>query len=227
MKNKETENQEIVNYNVWFTSDLHILHKNILHHQPKRIELMGLKDKDDIEGHAKYIIDLWLNTVKRHDHVYVLGDMIFSSQQDSIKVLHKLKSTGCHIHLIVGNHDKSIQRLYNMFDSIDLIKVVDFKKSNFPFLEENISITMCHYPMKSWPRKAHGGICCHGHTHDNSPWENDGSDLEVNVGFDAELAEFNLISLEKLYGWYKKKLNGLSPKDYIQKVTDEDPTFIR
>ena len=41
MKNK--------NYDVWFISDLHIAHKNILRHQPKRIEAMSLKDEDDIE----------------------------------------------------------------------------------------------------------------------------------------------------------------------------------
>ena len=63
-------------YDVWVISDLHLQHKNILRHQPKRIEVMSLKDDDDIETHDKWIIDMWLKTVKRKDHVYVLGDMI-------------------------------------------------------------------------------------------------------------------------------------------------------
>ena len=125
-------------YDVWVISDLHLQHKNILRHQPKRIEVISLKDDDDIETHDKWIIDMWLKTVKRNDHVYVLGDMILSSQQNSIYILHKLKSTGCKIHLIVGNHDKSTQKMFNMFDSIDLIKVVDFKKNAFPYLDEDL-----------------------------------------------------------------------------------------
>ena len=130
------EEKQKAPYDIWIISDLHILHKNILRHQPKRIEVMGLKDEEDIETHDKWIIDMWLKTVKRNDHVYVLGDMILSSQQNSLFILHKLKSTGCKIHLIIGNHDKSAQKLTTMFETIDLIKVVDFKKSVFPFLDQ-------------------------------------------------------------------------------------------
>ena len=216
------------NYNVWFCADLHILHKNILHHQPQRIEAMGLKDKDDIESHCKYIIDLWHSKVKRGDHVYLLGDVVFENQQLSIKILHELKSKGAKLHLIVGNHDKSIQNMHNMFESIDLIKVVDFKPTQFTFIEEDtFPVVMCHYPMLTWARKAHGALHIHGHTHDNSPWENEGDDLRINVGFDTPFANFDLVSLEKLYQWYKTKLGGLKPKAYIEKVTKENPMFIR
>ena len=221
------EERNPVNNKVWFIADMHILHKKILYHQPNRIELMNLNDQEDIEGHANYMVNLWLNTVQRNDHVYVLGDFIFANKEESLKMLHKLKSTGCHIHLIVGNHDRSIAKMCNMFDSIDLIKLVEFKKENYPFLDHDLHVVMCHYPMKSWQRKAYGSLMCHGHTHDNSLWENDGPDLAVNVGFDAQLAEYNLISLEKLYDWYKTKLNGLGPREYIEKVTQENDRFIR
>lgn len=216
------------NYNVWLCADLHMCHKNILHHQPQRIKAMGLRDKNDIEGHCKYIIDLWHSKVQRGDHVYLLGDVIFENQQLSMKILNELKSKGAKLHLIVGNHDKSIQTLKNMFESIDLIKVVDFKSSQFPFIEEeSFPVVMCHYPILSWPRKAHGVLHVHGHTHDNSPWENEGDDLRINLGFDTPFANFDLVSLEKLYTWYKTKLGGLKPTDYIEKVTKENPTFIR
>lgn len=221
------EKLEIIKNNVWFIADLHLLHKNILHHQPQRIEAMGLEGKDDIEGHDQYIVDMWLNTVKRNDHVYVLGDFILSNQQKSIMMLHKLKSKGCHIHLIVGNHDQSTQKLRNMFDSIDMMKVVDFKKTNYPFLDNDICMVMIHYPMKSWPRKPYGSICCHGHTHDNSPWEHSDTELQLNLGLDAKMSQYKLISLEQINDWYKTKLNGLSPREYVDKITKEDPTFIR
>ena len=121
--------------NIWFIADLHIGHKNILFHQPNRIEPMSLKDDKDIEGHDSYIVETWLSQTKENDHIYVLGDMIMGSQEFAIRVLNRLKSNGCKIHLLVGNHDKSIRRMTNMFESIDLIKRVVFKKNEFEFGE--------------------------------------------------------------------------------------------
>ena len=57
-------------YNVFFLADLHIGHKNILFHQPNRIEGMSLKDKKDIEGHDAYIVNMWLSQTKENDHIY-------------------------------------------------------------------------------------------------------------------------------------------------------------
>lgn len=224
----EKENVKSIPYNVYFISDLHLCHRNILKHSKDRIKVMGLKDENDIEGHDKYIIDMWLNTVKRGDHIYVLGDMILANREISLKILHKLKSKGCHIHLIVGNHDKSIVKLTDMFDSIDLIKVVDFKKTVFPFLDNDFTCVMCHYPMKSWPRKPHGAVNLYGHVHDNSPWiDIETDDLCLNVGLDTSFADYKLIPLEKIYEWYKNKLGGLKPEEYIEKITNENPRFIR
>lgn len=209
---------------------LHIKHKNILRHQKQRIEIMNLKDDNDIEGHDQYIIDMWLNTVKRNDHVYVLGDFILSNQKTSLWILNKLKSNGCKIHLIVGNHDKSTQKLTNMFESIDLIKVVNFKKSVFNFLEEDLTIAMCHYPMATWPHKAYGAIHLFGHVHSSAPHINFGitdGDLMLNVGLDAPMANYKLINLKDIYKWYKDKLNGLSPKEFIDKISITNNNFVR
>lgn len=225
-----TKNYNMKEYNVWFIADPHINHKNILRHQPNRIKVMGLKDNDDIDGHDKYIIDMWLEMTQRGDHVYVLGDFILSSRDSAVRILHKLKSKGCKIHLIVGNHDKATQKLDNLFESIDLIKVVDFKKSAHSFLEEDLPVVMCHYPMITWPRKAHGALHLFGHIHANSPWIDKGiteGDLMLNVGLDAELAGYKLINLKDIYKWYQEKLNGMKPVDFIDKMTNKIPNFVR
>lgn len=222
-------NEEIkAPYNVWFTADLHFCHKNILKHQKKRIEAMNLESDEDIIGHDKFIRNMWLSKVKRGDHVFVLGDLIMSNRDTAVRILHSLKQNGCHIHLIVGNHDKATQNLTNMFNSIDLIKVVDFKKSVFPFLDEDFTCVLCHYPMKSWPRKCHGAVNLFGHIHDNSPWvDTETDDLCLNVGIDTPFANYQLISLEQVYEWYKKKLNGLSAVDYIENCSKNNSKFIR
>lgn len=226
---EEIKIQQTQFYNVWVIADLHVNHTNILKHEPQRVKIMGLKSDTDIEGHDEWIKNMWLNTVKRGDHVYVLGDFILSNRNFAVKYLHTLKSKGCHIHLIVGNHDKATEKLSNMFDSIDLIKVVDFKKSAFPFIEEDaFTCVLCHYPLKTWPRKCYGAANIYGHVHDHSPWiDNDPYDLCLNVGLDSEFANYGLIPLEKIYEWYKKRLDGKKPKEYADWATQNNPHFIR
>lgn len=219
---------ELAPYNVFFIADLHLRHKNILRHQPQRVKSMGLDGEDDIDGHDRYIIEMFLAQTKRNDHIYILGDAIMSDQQTAIYILNRIKSNGCKLHLIIGNHDKSIQKMFNMFESIELIKNVVFKKSVFPFLDEDLQVVMCHYPMKSWPNKCRGSLMLHGHTHDNSPWEHeDSNDLQINVGLDCPISNYQLISLEKLYGVYKEKLNGLTPKQYSDEMCKINPKYIR
>lgn len=191
---------------------------------------MGLKGEDDIDGHDQYIINMWLSQTKRNDHIYIMGDFIMSNRDTAIYILHKLKSNGCKIHLIVGNHDKATLKLDNLLESIDLIKVVDFKKSVFTFLDEDLPVVMCHYPMATWPRKCHGALHLFGHIHANSPHVDEGlqeGDLMLNVGLDTKLANYKLINLRDIYKWYKEKLNGLSPVEYIEKITKENKLFIR
>lgn len=218
---------------VYFISDLHLQHKNILYHSKERMpyveeykEVYGIQD--DIEAHDRWVIDLWLKTTKRGDHIYVLGDFIMGNREESLKMLNVLKKNGCRIHLIVGNHDKSTEKLNNMYETIDLIKVVTFKKTVFPFIEEeNFQCVMCHYPMKSWFNKCRGAAMLYGHVHNNSPWMDDTLDLSFNVGFDGKLSHYGLIPLEELYHLYKEKLNGIPPKEYADWACEQDKEFIR
>lgn len=224
----EVKNDELSN--VWFISDLHIGHKNIIRHQAARKKIMGLKDEDDVETHDKYILDMWNRTVKRGDVVYILGDLIMMNKEQTRKVLHKMKANGVKIHLVVGNHDKSSQKLPEMFESMEQIKVVDFKKSVYPFLDEDFPVVMCHYPMTTWPRKANGALHLFGHVHQNAPFINFGvteGDLMLNVGFDAPFANYGLINLTTVYKWYKHKTSGNKPKQYIDLFSAINPNFVR
>ena len=49
----------------------------------------------------------------------------------------------------------------------------------------------------------------------------------INVGLDAPMANYGLINLKDIYKWYKSKLNGLTPREYIEKVSKENPSFVR
>ena len=188
---------------------------------------MGLTGPEDIDGHDKWIVDMWHDTVRRNDHIYVLGDMIMSDRTTTLYLLGRLKRKGVKIHLIIGNHDKSTYNLTNMFESIDYIKVVDFRASVFDFLPCDLTVAMCHYPMKSWPRKPQGSINLYGHVHANANWIDDGDDLCLNVGLDSPFANFRIVSLRQIADWYSTKLNGLTPREYIEQASIINPQYIR
>lgn len=189
---------------------------------------MNLKDENDILGHDKYIIDMWKEMTKRGDHIYILGDFIMSSQSEAAYLLNQLKLNGCRLHLIVGNHDKATKTMTNMFESIDLIKQVKFKKTVFPFIEEeNFNCILCHYPLLSWQDKPRGSINLYGHVHANALFIDDEPDLRFNVGLDNPKSNYRLFSLEDIYTFYKNKLDGLSPTEYIEKASRENKYFVR
>ena len=67
----------------------------------------------------------------------------------------------------------------------------------------------------------------YGHIHWNSPWTDEGTDLSLNVGFDNPMCNYQLFTLEQVYEYYKKKLNGLTPKEYSDEMCKVDKTYIR
>ena len=53
-------------YNVWFTSDNHIHHKNILKHCPLRAKAGGF-DIEDVEAHDRWVLETWNKTVAKKE----------------------------------------------------------------------------------------------------------------------------------------------------------------
>lgn len=219
--------EEPVPYNVYFIADLHCCHKNILKFQKNRIDALHLKNEDDIDGMDDYIYKMWDNTVKRGDHIYLLGDVCFGTCDDAKRCIYKLKQKGVHLHLIVGNHDRHIPKFYNQFLSIDYIKTVTFKKSVFTYMDEDFRVCLCHYPMLSWPDKCRGSALIYGHVHSEYPFlDTETKDLMVNAGFDAPLSNYQLIPLEKVWKYFKDKRGDLSAYQYVENERNTYDKFI-
>ena len=196
------------NYKMWFCSDLHFNHLNILKFQKERREAMGItddmSDTEKLHKHNEWIINMWNMTVKKEDHIYILGDVSFGTTEETRKILERLKG---HKHLIIGNHDKSCRGLENYFVSVSQIKEFPIKKHQYDFLEENIYLVLCHFPMVAWNRRLHGAFQVHGHTHGSIDSINkDSRELRVDIGLDTELGNYGLVSLEKIYKFMKDKL---------------------
>jgi len=196
--------------NVYFLSDCHFSHISQLYFHPKRRELAGISlnelqnlDKQTlIKRYDDWLIDLWNSTVNRGDSVYHLGDFCLGNRERAEYLLNRLHGKKFFIR---GNHDKALNGNERFLEGLWDIKEAKFTKEQFPFIDPNetFCVEMCHYPLIAWNRKMHGTVHACGHVHGNHDRMNaDSGELRVDVGFDGKLADYNLISLEKLYGHF-------------------------
>ena len=205
---------------IWFVSDTHFSHKNIVKYNTNRQEQLALDANDEnmLQKHDDALIKCWNETVKKHDTVYILGDFSFASPDDIKKMLGKLNGKK---HLVIGNHDGGCRGLNNYFESTSQIKEVTFKKTVFPFLDENMHCVLCHYPFVAWNRRMHGAVMLHGHTHGSLCDKNrESEELRVDIGFDGQLANGNLVSLEQVYHYMKNVIaKGKTFQEHIDYLT--------
>ena len=80
--------------NIWFTSDLHMWHANILKYNPNR-------PYNSVEQMNEGLIVNWNSVVKAKDTVYVLGDFSFAGR--SVE-LYSNRLNG-NKKIVFGNHD--------------------------------------------------------------------------------------------------------------------------
>ena len=183
------------NQQVWFTSDLHFFHKNILKFLKRPAETLD-------EMNWK-IIHEWNNNVKPHDHVYSLGDLTFGNFEKTKNIIQQLNGM---IHLIHGNHcnDKLMARLDK-----ELPNVIDHRTSYHEINVENQKIIMCHYPIISFNHMHRGAIHIHGHCHNSLRFKGKmfpGKMLDVGIDSTWENFEkFRPINFDELMKFMDKR----------------------
>lgn len=113
---------------VWFTSDTHFAHTNIL-----RFCDRPFANTDEMD---EYIIRKWNELVKPDDTVFHLGDVAWGGSGVWVRVLDRLNG---HKVLIIGNHDmKNLRANYARF--FDLITF------QMQIIVEGQAIYLNHYP---------------------------------------------------------------------------------
>ena len=135
---------------IYFTSDQHFGHTNILKHTDRPFS--------STEEMDAALIRNWNSKVHRNDTVYILGDLFFRNSVPAEEYLRQLKGIK---HLIIGNHDKDWMKridLPQFFASAQLMAEIN---------DGNHRITLCHYPMMSWNGCNKGAFHIHGHIHNN------------------------------------------------------------
>ena len=184
---------------VWFTSDLHFGHRNVL----KFCDRPWDNEKEMDNG----LIENWNNTVGDNDIVFILGDVFWFNDSHSIKkVLSKLK--GKYIYIIPGNHDdfKSYHRVDD--DRINLCEdvVVTWITRESKKLQE---IWLSHYPMMTWPHRENGAYQFFGHIH-SKPNRNEGVDQDLPLHWNqldvgCDYWDHKPVSLETLENMIKSR----------------------
>lgn len=151
----------------WYTADLHLGHENII---PFSGRLFRHADHMD----SVLIEKLW-ERVGPDDDLWIVGDFAAGAKATDQGWLTMIFShlPGARRHLVHGNHDGPIVRGLP-WDSVAPMCEVDDPAVEFP-------VTLCHYPMMTWPNARKGALHLFGHVHGS--WL--GCARSVNVGVDV------------------------------------------
>lgn len=135
----------------YFTSDLHIGHKNIC----KFTDRHKVVSQED---HDEWLIDLWNATILKSDKVWHLGDFTFLTKYNEIaKLMKKLPGQK---FFVKGNHDRT--------KVLDQLKSDGLIQNWYKYEEIKIRDTptcLFHFPIASWHKVGYGAWHLHGHSH--------------------------------------------------------------
>lgn len=167
--------------NIWFSSDCHFQHTNLLNLTPETRPFKTIEEMDNT------LINNWNSLVKPEDTIYHLGDFAWNCHKSLIS---RLKG---NIIFVLGNHDKVLKQIYPNIPSI-----LDITVNKQP-------IVLCHYAMRVWNKSHHGSWHLYGHSHGGLP-----DDLETwstDVGMDRwGLKPVSFNQLQELFSKRPNKL---------------------
>lgn len=133
---------------IWFTSDTHFGHKNVIPHCNRPFA--------SIEEHDETLIENWNNKVAKHDRVFHLGDFSLCNKEKALEILKRLNG---QIHLCLGNHDNLNKNMEEMF--VWVKNYHELKVKHLPCQK----IVLSHYAHRVWNRSHYGSYHLFGHSH--------------------------------------------------------------
>ena len=148
---------------IYFTSDLHFGHKRIC-------ELTNRWRFTTQEEHTEWLINLHNSRVQSGDTVFILGDLSFCKEKETVKILEQLNGD---ITVVRGNHDSRTQLRKFVYNGLicNWHEYLEF--------EATTKICMMHYPIAVWNKQHHGAIMLHGHSHGS--FQGEGKILDVGL----------------------------------------------
>ena len=156
------------NVNIWFTSDLHFGHRNILK--------FCARPWKSIEEMNEGLIKNWNSVVGKDDIIFNLGDFAFAPDRKWKEILKRLNG---HHYLILGNHDITRwpgDKIMELFDGV----------SNQMILKiDGRTVYLNHYPYLcfggAWRKPENAVYQLFGHTHSGPNCRGTDTDRLVNL----------------------------------------------
>lgn len=152
--------------NIYFTSDHHFYHNNILEFEDRPYETL----EEMHEG----LIATWNATINKDDIVYHLGDFVFGGYDKWTNILSQLNGKK---RLVKGNHDQSkIVRKLNREGWFD-----EYHEVGTYIKHQKYQLWLTHYPMDIGLRPMKYSLSGHIHSTPNRLLN------QVNLGVDSPL----------------------------------------
>lgn len=200
---------------IWFTSDTHFGHENIIRYCDRPFENVAHMDRE--------LIASWNQCVCDNDTVYHLGDFTFGDEHKAREYFRCLNGR----IWVLGNawhHDarwlssvgwvgtsgkQAMPGLapfwsasHHQVHILPALHVLEFPE--WGTKGHSLGVTLCHYPLAVWDRSHYGAWHLYGHSHGQH--QNGG--LSFDVGVDCN--QYRPVSLGgvwrqmKAYGWDQK-----------------------
>ena len=175
----------------YFTSDLHLSHRNIIKYVNRPFAHADEMNEE--------IIQRWNKTVTNNDIIFCLGDVAF--EKDRNKLEWMLGRLNGEKHLIWGNHDKLLKTIKwsKYFQTATDMRIVNIPPESNEGKGQRI--VLCHYAFRVWDQSHHGTWNLYGHSHGTLP--DDNKMLSCDVGVDCW--DFAPVSMEQLNKFMSKK----------------------
>lgn len=165
---------------IWFTSDSHFGHKNILKFTDKDGNL--IRKFSSVDEMDEHMIDQWNKNVKKGDKVYHLGDITFDKSKFP-KIINGLNGSK---RITFGNHD----------DIKFLSSGGWFQKQYVTRRFDEFGFMCSHYPLHHEQffnhRQNKQMFCIHGHVHGNS------LDDKLFINVSVEVTDYRPLHIDEI-----------------------------
>lgn len=184
---------------IFFTSDTHFRHGNIIKYCSR--PFISVQEMD----HA--LIQNWNKTVGVNDIVFILGDFAFADKSKWRQLLNALYGKK---YLILGNHDREEDIPEECFIGIcDMAQISIYDEE----LDGYATFIATHYPLATWAGINKGYFNIHGHIHSTPDLKGTGFDIQIaknapwnqyDVGMDRN--DYTPIDYEQLKTIFTKRM---------------------
>jgi calcineurin-like phosphoesterase family protein len=163
--------------NIWFTSDTHYFHHNIIKYSNRPF--------NNIEEMRDVLVEKWNSVVQKDDIVFHLGDVAMGGKKRASELRDILFSLNGTINLIKGNHDNYV------LDS-PCRERFNWIKDYFELSYGHKKIILQHFPLLTWnnagktdDKNQPASFHLHGHSHSGIDHIN-ATTTRMDVGVDSQ-----------------------------------------